>query len=411
MAEQPKTIGNLNMMRRIHVAHPGTQRGFRVARILAKDRRFGFFCTTIAFHPSSILARFFPARSLEGIPLAKLRRCGQWREWVNVIGARLPGYGIWKERWWLSRNRAFGKWVGREVGTQGDVLYGFDTSSCEMFIRGKKRGLKCVLDQSIVHTVVAERVLAEMAGNRPQYAGSLEGRSCSAKEIERRREEVHLADLIICPSTQVRDSVIEAGCAPAKAKIVPFGIDLNYFTPGRKIAQAPFRVLFAGAVTQRKGIGYLLEAWRATGLRDAELLIAGDLPSGFDWKPHLPAGASLLGRVSREALRDLYQTCHCFVFPTMLEGQANVVLEAMACGCCVVTTPDSGIGDRLRNGENGLILQPTHVERWAETLESLSKDRKGVEKMGAAAAESARDFSLKIYGERLMDALKEFLEK
>ena len=410
MAKQPKTISQISLMRRVHVAHPGTQRGFRVARIVAQNGRLGFFCTTIAFRSSSALAKFFPARSLEGIPPAKVRQWEQWREWVNVIGARLPGYGFWKDRWWLARNRAFGKPVGREVGTRGDLLYGFDTSSCEMFVRGKRRGLRCVLDQSIVHTVAAERVLAEIARHRPQYAGSLEWKPYSAEEIERRRQEIQLADLIVCPSAHVRDSVIETGCAAVKAKIVPFGIDLDYFGPGPGLPPSPLRVLFAGHATQRKGLGYLLEAWKAAALSGAELTIAGSLPAGFDWRPHLSPNVRLAGHRTRSELRDLYQTCHILAFPTMLEGQANVVLEAMACGCCVVTTPASGVGDWLKNGENGILLQPQNVEAWAETLRRLASDPAETERLGRAGVDTAQNFSLKSYGERLMRVLDELLK-
>ena len=410
MSECPKTISKIGLMRRVHVVHPGTQRGFRVARILAQHGRLGLFCTTIAFQPSSPLAKFFPARSLEGIPPPKVRRWEQWREWVNVIGSRLPGYGLWKDRWWLARNRAFGKSVGREVGLRGDLLYGFDTSSHEMFVRGKQRGLKCVLDQSIVHTAAAERMLAEIARHRPQYAGSLEWKPYSAEEIERRRQEVQLADLIVCPSAHVRDSVIEAGCAPIKATIVPSGIDLDYFSPGPGPASSSFRVLFAGHVSQRKGVGTLLEAWKAAALSNAELIIAGSLPAGFDWRPHLSPNVRLAGHQTRSELRDLYQTCHCLAFPTMIEGLANVVLEAMACGCCVVTTPASGVGDWLKNGENGILLHPQNIEAWAETLRRLAADPSVAERLGRAGVRTAQNFSLKSYGERLMRVLDELLK-
>jgi len=410
MPNRPKTISKISLMRRVHVAHPGTQRGFRVARILAQHGRLGFFCTTIAFRSASVLSKFFPARSLEGIPPAKLRQWEQWREWVSVIGSRLPGYGLWKDRWWLARNRAFGKPVGRMVGTRGDLLYGFDTSSYEMFVRGKQRGLKCVLDQSIVHTMAAERILEQIAKHRPQYSGSLEWKPYSAEEVERRRQEVQLADLIVCPSAHVRDSVIEAGCVPVKAKIVPFGIDLDYFGPGPGPAPSPFRVLFAGQASQRKGLGYLLEAWKLAALPDAELIVAGAQPSGFDWRPHLGANVRMLGRQTRSEMRDLYQTCHVLAFPTLLEGQANVVLEAMACGCCVVTTAASGIGEWIKTGESGILLQPQNVEAWAETLKRLASNPEEAARLGEGGYEASKNFSLKSYGDRLMAALDEFLK-
>lgn len=219
-----------------------------------------------------------------------------------------------------------------------------------------------------------------------------------------------MADLIVCPSAHVRDSVIEAGCAPVKVKIVPFGIDLDYYGPGPGRPPSPFRVLFAGQVSQRKGVGTLLEAWKAANLSKAELIIAGSLPNNFDWKPHLSPNVRLIGRVSRSELRDLYQTCHCLAFPTMLEGQANVVLESMACGCCVVTTPASGVGEWMKSGENGFMLQPQDVEAWTATLKQLAADPAKAEKLGKAGVETAQNFSLKSYGDRLMKELDELLK-
>lgn len=390
----------------VHVAHPGTQRGFRVAQILQKEGRLATFSTTLAFNEESTMARRFPARSLGAIPSEKLRRIASWYEWVNVIGARLPGYDAWKDRCWLRRNRVFGSQVGAITGSAGDILYGFDTASAEMFRAAKARGLRCVLDQTIVHSVRAEEILKKAANDRPQYAASLSWQPYSSLEIERRCQEVRLADLVLCPSEAVSASVMEAGARKENVRIVPFGIDLETFKPGTKARSGPFRALFVGQMTQRKGLGYLLEAWREASIENAELLIAGELPTNFDWRPHLTRDVRLLGKLSRPALVEMYQGCHCLVLPTLLEGQCNAVLEAMACGLPVLTTASAGLGDKLVHGVNGFLLKADRPAEWVQVLRSLSSNPEKIAEMGAAAFATSRAFSLQAYGARLIEAIE-----
>lgn len=390
----------------IHVAHPGTQHSFRLARVLEAHGRLGSFCTTLAFSPDSWLGRRFPTRAITGIPEAKVRRLESWREWVNVLGSRLPGYEGWKDAWWLSRNRAFGARAGRWIGEKGDIVLGPDTASAEMFGEAKRRGLHCVLDQSSVHSVRAEKILASLAEKRPAYAQSLAWKPYPFKEIERRCREAKQADLILCASEEVRASVIEAGAELSRVKVLPYGIDLDAFKPGPPRSQNPFRVIFVGNLTQAKGVGYLLEAWKRADLRDAELILAGGAVGGFDWSPWMISSARQIGRVSRSELIALLQQSHVFALPTSLEGQANAVLEAMACGCCVVTTRASGAGERIQHEGNALLLEPDDLEGWVETFRRLASDRTLTERLGQRGSETARDFSIERYGERVLEALQ-----
>lgn len=394
----------------IHVAHPGTQRGFRVARVLAECGCLGTFSTTLAFEPDACLGVRYPSRALTGIPVGRVRRFLSWMEWVNVFGSRLPCYDSWKQKWWIARNQAFGSRVGRRVGSPGEILYGFDSSSAEMFMEGRQRGLKCVLDQSTVHVVRARGIIESAIQKRPEYARSIQQLMHSAAEIQRRCREVQMADLVLCPSETVKASVLEAGGEDRRIAVVPFGIDLACFTVAPLPPMTPFRFLFVGDVTQLKGAGCLFEAWRRAKLEGAELWVVGVLPDGFDWRPHLSPGIRFVGRVSRERLAELYHASHCLVLPTLLEGQANAVMEAMACGRCVITTPACGLGNRLINGVNGVVLEADAIEELSRVLRRLTADPAGVQRMGLAAAEAAREFSLAAYGERLLDVLRRLSE-
>ncbi|MBV9463664.1 MAG: glycosyltransferase family 4 protein [Verrucomicrobiae bacterium] len=390
----------------IHVAHPGTQRGFRVAALFSRAGRLGSFWTTLAFGPGSMLGSRFPARSFGDIPRGRVRLAESWREWVSVLGARLPGYGSWSRKWIAKRNREFGWQVGARAGEAGDAVYGFDTASAEMFEAARARGLKLILDQTILHSVAADPLLRKVADRRPAYAGSLDWTPCAPGELARRIEEVILADRILCPSSAVRDSLILAGAESEKIRLVPFGVDTAYFSPPPE-RRGPVRFIFAGQLSERKGLGELLEAWKLADLADAELLLGGDAPGGFDWAPHIPKGARALGRLSRDRLREAYRACHCLVLPTWVEGQANVALEAMACGCAVLATDGAGLDGWLRHEETGMRLSPGEPQVWAEALRSAASDPARVRRWGQEAAAQAAEFSLEAYGRRLLAAVED----
>ena len=100
--------------------------------------------------------------------------------------------------------------------------------------------------------------------------------------------EIERADAILLGSTFAADSFAAEGIERRKLQVIPYGVDLQTFTPGRARRKQTFDVIYAGQLTQRKGISYLLRGYRKFARRDTQLTMVGALVGGaltFDSVP------------------------------------------------------------------------------------------------------------------------------
>ena len=153
------------------------------------------------------------------------------------------------------------------------------------------------------------------------------------------------------------------------AGIVPAGIDPGGFHPdGRPDPETVLMIVHPAAHKgTREGLAALdLASARRPGLR---VLLCGtvrptDLPERFPFLLH-PNDASL---------RRLYSTAGVFLYPSLYEGFGLPPLEAMACGCPVVSTRVGAVPEFARDGENALLAAPGDIGGMARGIEALLSD-------------------------------------
>src|SRR5712692_10006199 len=200
-------------------------------------------------------------------------------------------------------------------------------------------------------------------------------------ERERFIEEYQLADLIAVLSEKAAETFRARNFREEKLFYLPRGVDTERFKPGKR--PPIFRAIFSGALIERKGIHHLLEAWHRLNLRDAELWLLGSVHD--EAKPYLKK----FGRENVRVLgfkRDLENYLNqgtIYVFPSQWEGSAKVVYEAAACGLPIITTREAG--DVVRDGVEGIVVQPGDVDAIAAAIEQLYRHPEIVEQMGDAA--------------------------
>ncbi|MGA3142912.1 MAG: glycosyltransferase family 4 protein [Verrucomicrobiota bacterium] len=179
---------------------------------------------------------------------------------------------------------------------------------------------------------------------------------------DRSVESVAAADYIFTSSTFVRQSFLKRGFDPLRLLLCPYPVDLSSFQPAPEArpANRPFTIIHTGGLSLRKGTPYLLEAFRLIRkeVPNAVLRVKrhirndvvhvlrrnADLP--LEWSGYV----DFAGHVRR------YQTSDLMLFPSVEDGFALVVAEALACGLPVITTPNTGASDLIRPGENGEIV-------------------------------------------------------
>ena len=162
------------------------------------------------------------------------------------------------------------------------------------------------------------------------------------------------------------------------------------------------KVLFVGALSQRKGLSYLMEAAGHLGSK-IELTLIGRRISEcrpldaalrtHRWIPSISHGA-LLEEMSRHDV---------MVFPSLFEGFGLVILEAMSQGVPVIATPNTAAPDFVSDGDDGFIVPIRDADAIASKLELLTLDRDLLAAMSQAAIRTAADTFLGAISSRHCD--------
>jgi len=239
------------------------------------------------------------------------------------------------------------------------------------------------------HTAMTYDALRQDAERHPQVAASF---AQETRDLKRERvvEAWRSADAVVCASTMTRRSLEYAGCDPARITVIPYGCDVGT-RPVLTRRPGPCRFLFVGQGIQRKGLHHLLLAWPALAAAGAELtLVCYRIDPGIAEMAR-QGGITLLGRQPRAQLDALYAAADVFVMPSIVEGFGLTYLEALAAGCHVVGTPNTGLPD-LPYADFARSLVPVgDVDALAgRMLELAERKRAGLFDSAAIAAETRR---------------------
>jgi glycosyltransferase involved in cell wall biosynthesis len=136
----------------------------------------------------------------------------------------------------------------------------------------------------------------------------------------------------------------------------------------------PGRVLFAGGDALRKGLHYLAQAASALQKKipGLDVRIAGDLPE-LVTKHSICKNLHFLGQLTSEQMKEEYLTADFFVLPSLAEGFAGVVAEAIGAGCPVIVTQEAG--SPIVHKREGLIVPSRDAEALTDAIERGVTDR------------------------------------
>ncbi|MCH6234037.1 glycosyltransferase family 4 protein [Cognataquiflexum rubidum] len=290
-----------------------------------------------------------------------------------------------------------------------DAVYAYEDVALESFIKAKNLGITCIYDLPIAYWETRSKIMKEEAERLPDWAGTLGGGvNDSPEKLARKTKELKLADIVIVPSQFVKESLPDW----AKEKKV---ILSHFGSPeiknessgiiGKYKVNKSLRVLFVGSMGQRKGLGDLFEAVRLLGRNDIELVVMGSLIESLDfYKTQLSGFIYEPGR-SHEQVLELMRTCDVFCLPSLAEGRALVMQEAMSQGLPLIITPNTGGEDLVIEGETGYLVPIRSPIKIAEKLTWFLENRDKIGVMGKKAQEHAKMYTWKKYGSKIVDDL------
>jgi glycosyltransferase involved in cell wall biosynthesis len=344
--------------------------------------------------------KIFPAREIVRLLAQKMRQ--RWlveheRGWASI------------DRVWRGLDKFAADSLRKSHQRQSiSAVYAYEDCAERLFETAQEMGVRRIYDLPIAYWQTAQSLLQEEARRYPEWEPTLGGTRDTEEKLARKTRELDLAELVICPSAFVLDSLPERTRASKPCVVAPFGSPSfeEHELAERQPCDGPLRLLFAGALTQRKGLADLFAAMKLVASKEIELVIIGSLLRPLAWyRERFPRFTYEPPRPHRDVLR-LMRTCDVLVLPSIVEGRALVQQEAMACGLPLIVTKNGGGEDLIVDGETGFLVPVRSPEAIAEKINWFAENRARLPGMAIAAQGRASELTWQGYGEMIVSTIR-----
>ena len=227
-----------------------------------------------------------------------------------------------------------------------------------------------------------------------------------------------LVDRIVVNSLAARrELVTDYGVAEARTYLSYNGVDTSVFFPAsERDTGTPVTIGTVCALREEKRVDLLLDAFarlRGEGV-EARLIVVGSGPMGEALEQQRrDLGITEVSHFepTTRAVADWMRQIDVFTLTSDTESFPNALLEAMACGCCVVGSRVGGVPELVRDGDTGVLVPPGDAVALANALRPLVADENRRRSLGDAASRSARsEFSVEAYVRRAEDLYESLLK-
>jgi glycosyltransferase involved in cell wall biosynthesis len=411
----------------ILLSHPtGNEFVRAILKGLLEANELDSFHTTISLDQSNavfpgLLSNVLSRRRFP-VPASKTV-ANPWRELTRLFAANLAlGFITHHESGWASLDAVYQeldqlvtkRLYQRSTNKHNQMpsaVYSYEDACLNSFRAAKHFGMKRFYDLPIAYWQTSRKLLQEEAERCPDWEPTLYATRDSQAKVERKTEELELAEVVICPSKFVLHSLPETIKEGKVCLVAEFGSPvLNEELKPEQILRekpigAPLRVLFAGSMGQRKGLADLFAAFNMLNRKDVELVVMGTplLPLEFYRKQgthfqHQPT------RSHEEVLR-LMRSCHILALPSIVEGRALVQQEAMVCGLPLIITANTGGADLIDEGKTGFLVPIRSPEKIAEKINWFADHRNEIMAMGELARQKASQLTWDGYRKKVLSVI------
>jgi glycosyltransferase involved in cell wall biosynthesis len=359
------------------------------------------------FEPAYLMARYLESRGelerlITPVPHARTERFGVSRQRTSSLtpigawnyGVQRFGAPAVQAPSQIVVSVAFDAVASRMLGSC-DLFNGWSSMALTSMRAARRRGVPAVLTTGSAHAVTQTELLAE-----EQRRFGADAPLTHPRLVERMVAEYADADAIVAPSQWVVDSFLRHGVPASKLYRVPWGVIPITGPVDRSERAGPPRFLFVGGCSQRKGVPYLLDAFRRLGAGATLRLVGTPNAELFRRAGGLPPGCASLGAMATSELAAEYDAADVFVLPSVEDGSALATILAMAAGLPVIVSDQCG-ADLVVDGVNGFVVPARDTDALAHRMELLAADPALRARMSAAAAASAVTRTWQTYGEEL----------
>lgn len=316
-------------------------------------------------------------------------------QWGRLLGHRL----VWQ--WKHLSSGLFDAHVESEL-PECDVFVGLSGSALKSGMSARQRGTRFVCDRGSAHIRVQSELLRE------EYERwGMPFLLMDPRMIAREEAEYAEADIITVPSIFAYRSFIEQGISSDKLRLLPYGVNVSRFQPVAEPAAGRFDVLFVGGMSLQKGIQYLVQAYRKVNHPAKSLTFVGapsqELISMLKNRGLWPSDAKVLGHMPQAELQKVMSRSHVLVLPSIQDGFGMVMAQAMACGCPVIASRNTGGEDLFSDGREGYVVPIRDADALAERMQQLADYPEKRTAMARRALERVQKIGgWRDYGEKAM---------
>ncbi|MFN3683213.1 MAG: glycosyltransferase family 4 protein [Fimbriimonadaceae bacterium] len=334
---------------------------FDVAREL---RRRGWLAALFTGYPRSRMA----AKGLGGPEV----RCFPIPVLVGMLMNRLvrsQRFALRTEAW---PKVLFDRWVSRRL-PECDLFLATSSVGLASGRAAKAKGAFWVCDRPCSHILTQDRLLHE------EYRlNGLRWPGISRTIVERELAEYREADAVLVASSFAERSFVqEHGFPRERLWKVPYGIDLSRFYPDGEPDPSRFDVLFVGQLSFQKGVPYLLEAYDRLEVPNKRLTLVGAEQPGIGrylGPLRTRPDVRITGVLPQNRVRQEMSGAHVLVHPSVQEGLALVQAQALACGCKLICTTNTGGEDLIGGSGAGLVVPIRDVDALVAALERVAEE-------------------------------------
>lgn len=408
---------------KIIISHPTGNSNFRaISQSFFEENVLEYLFTSIACFPGNIWDKLrldeFKKRSFNS-QLQPFTKEFPWIELGRLVSSKAKlGFLTSHEKGIFSVDavyKSFDNYLSNQLSNliteNTKAVYAYEDGALKTFYEAKKLGLKCIYDLPIAYWETKYKLLSEESIRLPDWSVTLGGGIKDSNEkLERKTAELELADIVVGPGSFVLDSIPK--WANSKPKIIsPFGSPvnkINIYKDERNIG--PLRVLFVGGMGQRKGLGDLFEAINLLNTDNIELVVLGSMLTDFSfYKKHIRKFTYEPTRAHNDVLK-LMRSCDVFCLPSIVEGRALVLQEAMSQGLPLIITPNTGGADLVEEGKTGFLVPIRDSYAIAEKINWFLENRHAIPEMSLNAMEKARNYTWDSYGRNIVNSLYKMFE-
>jgi glycosyltransferase involved in cell wall biosynthesis len=373
---------------KIGVAHPGTQHSWQTSYAFQEAGLLSWYATGFYYKKSVFpdkLIRYIPSvlrnkiekqlyrRRFEELNECYVRRGSYTELFERQVGSLLSKNLQNKliERRHVNFHKHLENVFSREPV---DVIWGpHDGLEAIKKIR-LNHNVKYILDLPIGHFSSLNEIMdREYEKNAPFFTSKPE--FYSEAKIKSLNEAINISDNIIVGSQFVVDTALAQGACQDKIKVIGYGCkDVIKTSTQESIdiqESKPIKFVFVGTVEPRKGIAYLIDAFKNLDPNQAVLTLVGPKNVPNEIINNLPSNIEYVGQVLRNEVTEYLDNADCFVFPSLFEGAALAVYEAAGRGLPIIQTKNTDIV--VEHNKTGILLDSP--EDLTLELQSLVNDK------------------------------------